>query len=174
MSAQGTTPLPIALELRGKSDTRRLGKALAAALRAGDLLVLEGSLGAGKTFLVQAIARALGVPTSQPVTSPTFEIVHEFSGRLPVVHADLYRLEPSQPIDELGLLARIGNDAVVLVEWGERFAAQLGGEGVWVHMRLQTGNQRSCELSARGERGAQLLERLRLLNGRLAVTKRLW
>ena len=114
-----------ALQHYAEGDTRRLGQALAAALRAGDLLVLEGSLGAGKTFLVQAIARALGVPASQPVTSPTFEIVHEFSGRVPVVHADLYRLEPSQPIDELGLLARIGNDAVVLVEWGERFAAQL-------------------------------------------------
>jgi tRNA threonylcarbamoyladenosine biosynthesis protein TsaE len=168
MSPEGTTPPPFALELRGKGDTRRLGKAMAKALRAGDLVVLEGSLGAGKTFLVQVIARALGVPASQPVTSPTFEIVHEFSGRVPIVHADLYRLEPSQPIDELGLLARIGNDAVVLIEWGERFAAQLGGAGVWVHMRLGAGNQRSCELSARGEHGAELLARLRpLLSGAL-------
>jgi tRNA threonylcarbamoyladenosine biosynthesis protein TsaE len=161
MPADSPTSVAITLQLRGMADTRRLGKALAAALRAGDLLVLEGSLGAGKTFLVRAIAHALGVPAAQPVTSPTFEIVHEFSGRVPIVHADLYRLDPSQAIDELGLTERIGNDAVVLVEWGERFAAQLGDEGMWVQLSLRKGNQRSCELSARGRRGVQLLERLR-------------
>jgi tRNA threonylcarbamoyladenosine biosynthesis protein TsaE len=148
------------LRLRGKADTQELGKALAGAVQPGDLVVLEGSLGAGKTFLVQAIARALGVPHSQPVTSPTFEIVHEFSARVPIVHADLYRLDPAEPLAELGLDARIGNDAVVLVEWGERFAAQLGDDGLWVFLRLLQGNQRGCELEARGERGKQLLARL--------------
>src|SRR5262249_6982960 len=129
-------PQPVSLLLRSRSDTRKLGGALAAALQPGDLVVLEGGLGAGKTYLVQAIAHALGVPRSAPVTSPTFELVHEFSARLPLVHADLYRLEPSEPLDELGISTRVGADAAVLVEWGDRFAEQLGNAGLWLYLEL--------------------------------------
>jgi tRNA threonylcarbamoyladenosine biosynthesis protein TsaE len=150
----------VTVTLRSKVDTRRLGRVLAEVLQAGDLVVLEGQLGAGKTFLVQAVARALGVPAEIPITSPTFELVHELPGRLPIVHADLYRLEPPAPIDELGIIERIGGDAVVLVEWGDRFAAQLGRQGLWVEMRLGTGNQRSALLRAEGARGAALLARI--------------
>lgn len=154
------TPDILRLALGTRRDTQALGRALAATLRAGDLVVLEGSLGAGKTFLVQAIARGLGVPAAQPVTSPTFEILHEFEGRVPIVHADLYRLASGEPLDELGLLEGIGAAAVTLVEWGERFADQLGNDGLWVSIELRSGNQRVCELSARGERGKALLVRL--------------
>ncbi|MEY4579321.1 MAG: hypothetical protein RL701_4024 [Pseudomonadota bacterium] len=136
---------------------------MAQALTPGDLLVLEGSLGAGKTALVKFIVRALGVPPDQPVTSPTFEIVHEFQGRTPIVHADLYRLDPSEPLEELGLLARIGpgpGAAVVLIEWGERFSAQLGDHGVLLTLELGAGSERKCALGARGERGRELLARL--------------
>jgi tRNA threonylcarbamoyladenosine biosynthesis protein TsaE len=160
-----TAPQPnqLALRLRSLRDTARLGRALAQALEPGDLLVLEGSLGAGKTALVKFIVRALGVPPDQPVTSPTFEIVHEFQGRTPIVHADLYRLDPSEPLEELGLLAQIGpgpNAAVVLVEWGQRFAAQLGDHGLVVTLELGVGSERKCALDARGSRGCQLLARL--------------
>ena len=129
----------------------------------GDLVVLEGGLGAGKTCLVQSIVHALGVPRSQPVTSPTFEILHEFQGRLPVVHADLYRLDPSEPLEELGLVSRIGADAVVLIEWGERFADQLGSSGLRIQLALGRGTERRCALHARGPSGAALIERLKPL-----------
>ncbi len=168
-SAQAAT---VVLETR--AATRRLGRVLAAALVPGDLVVLEGDLGAGKTYLVQAIARALGVPRTIPITSPTFELVHELPGRrLPIVHADLYRLEPGasdnspagsrHSLDELGLLPRIGNDAVVLVEWGDRFADELGHDGLWVVLALLRGgtaDSRRCTLSPRGARGAALLSRV--------------
>ncbi|HEY2736246.1 MAG TPA: tRNA (adenosine(37)-N6)-threonylcarbamoyltransferase complex ATPase subunit type 1 TsaE [Polyangiales bacterium] len=150
---------PIALRLAGKRDTQRLGRALSRALTPGDLLVLEGNLGAGKTYLVQAIARALGVPASQPVTSPTFELVHEFAARWPIVHADLYRLDPSQSLDELGFDAALGRGAVLLVEWGDRFAAQLGS-GLWITLALRGGSARDCALEARGARGDALMSRL--------------
>ncbi|HEX4351604.1 MAG TPA: tRNA (adenosine(37)-N6)-threonylcarbamoyltransferase complex ATPase subunit type 1 TsaE, partial [Polyangiales bacterium] len=150
---------PSALRLHGKRDTQRLGRALSRALTPGDLVVLEGNLGAGKTYLVQAVARALGVPASQPVTSPTFELVHEFAGRCPIVHADLYRLDPSQSLDELGLDAALARGAVVLVEWGDRFAAQLGA-GLWITLALRDGSARDCSLEARGSRGERLLARL--------------
>jgi tRNA threonylcarbamoyladenosine biosynthesis protein TsaE len=155
-------PLPerLSLALASQRDTRRLGRVLASVLGPGDLLLLEGGLGAGKTFLVQSIVRALGVPSDQPVTSPTFEILHEFQGRVPIVHADLYRLDPSEPLHELGLLDRIGGDAVVLIEWGERFAEQLGPTGLTVTLALGTGSARSCDVHARSVLATPLFARL--------------
>jgi tRNA threonylcarbamoyladenosine biosynthesis protein TsaE len=139
--------------------TRRLASALGGALLPGDLLVLEGDLGAGKTFLVRGIARALGVPSKKPITSPTFALVHEHTARIPIVHADLYRLGESDEIVELGLVDRIGTEAVVLIEWGERFAEELGGQGLWIWLSL-TAAGRVARLEARGARGQALLERL--------------
>lgn len=150
----------LVLYLPSRRATQRLGRLLARALGPGDLLVLEGSLGAGKTFLVQAIVHALGVPASQPVTSPTFEIIHEFQGRFPIVHADLYRLDPSETLEELGLASRIGNDALVLIEWGERFASQLGDSGLRATLQLQAGSARSCGLRARSPSAEALLGRV--------------
>ncbi|HEX2679234.1 MAG TPA: tRNA (adenosine(37)-N6)-threonylcarbamoyltransferase complex ATPase subunit type 1 TsaE, partial [Polyangiales bacterium] len=139
MSADRQPTTEASIVLRSRADTRRLAKLLAAALTPGDLVVLEGDLGAGKTFLVQALARQLGVPADVPVTSPTFELVHELPGRIPIVHADLYRLPTGASIDELGITPRIGNDAVVLVEWGDRFASDLGRDGLWVFLALTGG-----------------------------------
>lgn len=150
----------IELRLKTLLDTARLGRILARVLAPGGLLVLEGSLGAGKTALVQFIVRALGVPSDQPVTSPTFEIVHEFRGRAPIVHADLYRLATGEPLEELGLLSQIGGEGVVLIEWGERFADQLGDTGLLATLELGAGSERKCGLRARGAPGRRQLEHL--------------
>ncbi|MEM1415446.1 MAG: tRNA (adenosine(37)-N6)-threonylcarbamoyltransferase complex ATPase subunit type 1 TsaE [Myxococcota bacterium] len=108
---------------------------LAALLAPGDLVVLSGSLGAGKTAFVRHLARALGVPADVPVTSPTFALVQEYPEATPLlVHADLYRLLPDDPaapvdlgaLDELGL-RELRREAVLAVEWGDRFAEALGG-----------------------------------------------
>jgi tRNA threonylcarbamoyladenosine biosynthesis protein TsaE len=146
--------------LHSRGDTRRLGHGLAAVLQPGDLVVLEGDLGAGKTFLARAIARGLGVPAAVRVTSPTFDLVHELPGRAPLLHVDLYRLDDGAEIDELGLGDRIGADAVVLCEWGERFARALGGEGLWLAIAVDPAGVRRCRFEARGARGAALLSRL--------------
>jgi tRNA threonylcarbamoyladenosine biosynthesis protein TsaE len=147
------------LALPNRRATRRLAACLGAALAPGDLVVLEGDLGAGKTFLVRGIARALGVPARVRVTSPTFALVHEHVARWPLVHADLYRLGSADELAELGLLERIGRDAVVLIEWGERFAPELGGEGLWVWLSLAPEGRRA-RLEARGEKGSALLAKI--------------
>lgn len=153
MSRELLIPLP------HRRATRRLASVLGGALLPGDLLVLEGDLGAGKTFLVRGIARALGVPSKKPITSPTFALVHEHTARIPIVHADLYRLGEVDEIVELGLVDKIGSEAVVLIEWGERFAEELGGQGLWIWLSL-TSVGRTARLEARGARGEALLERL--------------
>jgi tRNA threonylcarbamoyladenosine biosynthesis protein TsaE len=145
--------------LKSRRATQVFGRTLARVLEPGDLVVLTGDLGAGKTTLVRSIARGLGVPDSVAVTSPTFELVHELPGRMPVIHADLYRLAPGDDLDELGLLPRIGGDAVVIVEWGDKFAGELGGEGLWIDLALQD-HQRACVIRGQGRRGAARVKSL--------------
>ena len=146
--------------LATRRATRRLGAALGAVLVPGDLVVLEGGLGAGKTFLVRAIARALGVASSVPVTSPTFALVHELPARVPLVHSDLYRLRSAAELEELGLVDRIGHDAVVLVEWGERFLDALGRDGLLLRLGADPTGTRNARLEALGPRGGVLLRQL--------------
>ena len=111
----------VLLTTRGVAQTRRLGRRLAALLRAGDVLLLQGDLGAGKTALAQGIGQGLGAAT--PVTSPTFVLLarHDSAreGGLPLFHADLYRLTEPEEVAELAL-AEQAAEGVLLVEWPER------------------------------------------------------
>jgi tRNA threonylcarbamoyladenosine biosynthesis protein TsaE len=145
-----------------RRETTGLGRTIASVLAPGDLVVLTGGLGAGKTTLVRSIARGLGVPVSVPVTSPTFELVHELPGRMPVVHADLYRLAPGDDLVEIGLLSRIGTNAIVLVEWGDKFGGELGSEGLWIQIDL-SGESRNFVFRGRGRRGEVMIGRLSAL-----------
>lgn len=121
------------MHLATPDDTARLGARIAAWLVPGDLVLLCGGLGAGKTFLARAIAHALGVPEDEPIVSPTFTLVQEYATpRAPLVHADLYRLRDSGAgldveVLRLGLRERRAEGAIVLVEWGEDAVAALGG-----------------------------------------------
>jgi tRNA threonylcarbamoyl adenosine modification protein YjeE len=106
--------------------TAAFGAELAAGLEPGDIVLLEGDLGAGKTALARAIIRALLGDPAHEVPSPTFALVQPYSGRnIAILHADLYRLADPREIDELGLLDN--PEAIVLVEWAER-APELGGK----------------------------------------------
>ncbi len=108
---------------RSADETRILGASLAPALLPGDVVSLSGDLGAGKTVFVQGLARALGVESR--VTSPTFTLVHEYRGRYPIVHLDVYRLDTFQEVLDLGFDEFLNLDAIVLVEWGEAVAPLL-------------------------------------------------
>jgi tRNA threonylcarbamoyladenosine biosynthesis protein TsaE len=112
---------PVIIDSKSEQDTVDAGRALAERLAAGDVLLLYGDLGAGKTAFVRGIARGLGAPEGD-VSSPTFTLVQEYrGGRLTLFHADLYRLTPAEAAD-LGL-HELGEDGVLAVEWADR----LGG-----------------------------------------------
>lgn len=130
---------------------------LAGILGPGDLVVLEGDLGAGKTFLVRALCYALGFPEEEPVTSPTFTLVQELAADIPVVHADLYRLASADELVELGLEERIGADALVVVEWGERFLEVLGPPTLLMRMEIVGETERRVWLSGNDERVREAL-----------------
>lgn len=141
---------PVLRTLGSRRDTRGLGLAIARSLMPGDLVILSGDLGAGKTFLVRAIARGLGV--RGVVTSPTFTLVRELAtSRGPLVHADLYRLR-GDSLDAqtraLGLRERRGEGAFVVVEWGEDALEVLGGDPALVVSLAIAGEfERSATLS---------------------------
>jgi tRNA threonylcarbamoyladenosine biosynthesis protein TsaE len=122
------------LELAAETadDTRSVGEALAELLRARDAVILTGELGAGKTTLVQGIARGLGV--TDRVVSPTFTLVREYHGRLEVAHVDVYRLERIQDVMDLGLEELGDGEAVLLVEWGDAVEEVLPADHVTIEL----------------------------------------
>ncbi len=102
-------------------ETKALGGALGQTAQAGNVLALRGALGAGKTCLVQGLARGLGVPETVPVVSPTFTLVNEYEGRLPLYHIDLYRLTRTEELGDLGYEEYLYGQGVCAVEWIDRF-----------------------------------------------------
>ena len=114
------------LPSQSEDETRAIAAGLAATLGAGDVLLLTGDLGSGKTAFVRGLAEGLGVRPEE-VTSPTFTLVHEYrGGRLPLVHVDLYRLE-SADLDEVGLDPDLAAAGVTAVEWAERLTRPIAG-----------------------------------------------
>ena len=129
-------------------DTRALGESLAGLLRPGDLVVLVGPLGAGKTALTQGIGAGLGV--TEPVTSPTFVIARVHAGgRLPLVHVDAYRLGGVADVDDLDLDAST-DESVTVVEWGQGLVEQLADEHLEVRLDRREDDVRTALLVPRG------------------------
>jgi tRNA threonylcarbamoyl adenosine modification protein YjeE len=131
-----------------RAIVRRVGERLGAAALAGDVIALVGDLGAGKTFLARAIARGAGVPTSVRVVSPTFTILQNYAGRLPVFHADLYRIASAAELDEIGLFAQSAG-GLTIVEWADRASASIPGLALWI--TLERVHPLRRRLVARGE-----------------------
>jgi tRNA threonylcarbamoyladenosine biosynthesis protein TsaE len=154
------------VQLPTRRATRRLARALAEALAPGDALVLSGALGAGKTFLVRAVCRALGLPEREPVQSPTFTLLRELPTTPRIIHADLYRLGSLEEAEQLGLLESRDAGAVLIAEWGERYAEALGPD--YLELRLELSPRRAT-LVGSGRRSRELahatLQRARALLG---------
>jgi tRNA threonylcarbamoyladenosine biosynthesis protein TsaE len=107
------------IETASEEETAAAGERLAAALRAGDVVLLFGELGAGKTAFVRGVAQGLGAGADD-VSSPTFTLIQEYAGRVTLYHVDLYRLDPPE-VRDLGLEELVSGDGVVAIEWAERW-----------------------------------------------------
>lgn len=132
------------------ADTQELAAGLAELSRAGDLLVLVGEMGAGKTAFAQGFALGLGI--DEQVTSPTFTIVREYGGgRLALHHLDVYRLDQMREVSELGVAEMLDEQAVMLVEWGDAVLPVLGDQYLEVRIGFGEGDDdRTLELSCKG------------------------
>src|SRR5262245_24240295 len=118
----------LVLDLPGPEATHSLGRRLGELLFPGAVVALTGPLGAGKTFLVRAIAEGLSVPDSRVVSSPTFVLIQEYAGRLPIYHFDTYRLKSVADFAELGVHEYFQGSGVCLIEWADRVTELLPAE----------------------------------------------
>lgn len=139
------------------ADTDRLGQTIGTAVEPGTLIGLDGTLGAGKTRLTQAIGIGLGIKPGN-VVSPTFTIMVPHMGRLPLVHLDAYRIKSPEEVDELGLDELIVDGAVLVVEWAERIANLLPIVDLNVQIDHVADDRRRFLLTATSGKGRALLE----------------
>jgi tRNA threonylcarbamoyladenosine biosynthesis protein TsaE len=152
--------MELAMRAATPEDTRDVGAALADLLRIHDVVVLTGELGAGKTTLVQGIARGLGA--TEHVASPTFTLVREYvSGRVPLAHVDLYRLEREQDVIDLALEELEGGEQVLLVEWGDPVADLLADERLRIELMADDDDVRRIAVATLGPSWDERAEDLR-------------
>ncbi|HRZ14219.1 MAG TPA: tRNA (adenosine(37)-N6)-threonylcarbamoyltransferase complex ATPase subunit type 1 TsaE [Candidatus Omnitrophota bacterium] len=141
------------------AQTRHIGSLIARSLRPGDIVCLSGNLGSGKTVLAKGIASGLGID-KDAVISPTFVIIREYRGRVPLYHFDLYRLENPDDIVSLGYEEYLYGRGVSVIEWSERLGPLMPQEYVGVHVRISGETTRSFEFSARGQRYKEVVKRI--------------
>lgn len=143
---------------RSAAATRRLGAGIGAACRPGDIILLAGTLGAGKTCLTQGIAQ--GLDSDDYVSSPTFVLMREARGRLPLYHVDLYRLDDPGEIAGLGLEEYLFGGGVTVVEWAEKGEGVLPEDCLKIDITITGDTARRFRLTASGERHRELLREI--------------
>ena len=142
-------------------QTRVLGLQFGEALKGGMVLALEGDLGCGKTVFVKGLAEGLNVPEDIYVTSPSYTLIHEYPGRLPLFHIDLYRIENAVDIDELGLFDIMDGKNVVAIEWAERIRDALPPGGMTLRFEILNDEVRKVSMKASGLQALDVLRTLR-------------
>jgi tRNA threonylcarbamoyladenosine biosynthesis protein TsaE len=151
--------MPLQVASQSAVDTQTLGEQLGHLLDAGDIVCLYGELGSGKTVLAKGIAKGLGVAHERVVRSPSFVLIHRYEGRVPVYHADLYRLDGPMDIDDIGLRDFLGGDGVAVIEWADKLAASLPSERLDVSLIHRTEETRLITVNPQGARYSKLFER---------------
>jgi tRNA threonylcarbamoyladenosine biosynthesis protein TsaE len=140
------------MDLPNIDATIAFGRALGQKLQPGDMVALIGPLGAGKTHLVRAIAEGLGLPDSRVVSSPTFTLIHEYKGRLPIFHFDVYRLKSPLEFLDLGATEYFEAGGVCLIEWADRVAEYLPEKRITITLEITGETSRRLTLEAPDQR----------------------
>jgi tRNA threonylcarbamoyladenosine biosynthesis protein TsaE len=142
-------------------ETRKLGKNIGACLRTELVLALIGDLGSGKTSFVQGLAEGLGVPDDYYITSPSYTMINEYPGRLPLFHVDLYRLEEPVDFEDIGLYDILGDNYVVAMEWADRIPQALLPDHVKITFEISGDQSRKVFMSAHGANAVVLLKEIK-------------
>lgn len=148
------------IDLPDPDATEALGRRLGSVLFPGAVVALVGPLGAGKTFLVRAIAQGLGIADARVVSSPTFVLIQEYDARLPIYHFDAYRLKQVRDFADLGVHEYFEGDGVCLVEWADRVEAVLPADHLRIELSVTGEQSRRATMKATGPRSQGLLDQL--------------
>jgi len=141
-------------------QTRVLGRKIGRLLGAGSVLALRGDLGSGKTVFVQGLADGLDVPDTCYVTSPTYTLINEYPGRLPLFHVDLYRLYELLDMEEIGLYDILREKNVTAIEWAERLQGDMPREYLSVEFTIMGDKSRKISLLAHGAAAGNILKKM--------------
>ena len=150
--------------LSSPHETDQLGRLIGSVLIGGESLALSGTLGAGKTALVRGIVAGLGA-AAEAVSSPTFVLLHEYRGRLPLAHLDLYRIDSLRDAESIGLDDYLSGSTVVAVEWADKALALLPPDRLEMELRHRSVQSRSIQFRATGPLSAALLTRIKHSQG---------
>ena len=150
----------VVFQTRSTSETIRIGERLGTLLLPGDVIALTGELGTGKTHFIKGVAWGAGVSKSSVVSSPSFTLVHEYAGRAPFYHIDLYRLESGEEAEALGLEEVLEGEGIAAIEWADRTPSLLPNEILRIQIHYTGKNTRSIEISAKGDRYKKLMKSL--------------
>ncbi|HLV10592.1 MAG TPA: tRNA (adenosine(37)-N6)-threonylcarbamoyltransferase complex ATPase subunit type 1 TsaE [Halanaerobiales bacterium] len=141
-----------------EKETSKFGKIIGELLEPGQLILLAGELGAGKTTLVQGICKGAGV--DEDVSSPTYTLINEYEGELSICHVDLYRLDKEEDLYDIGIEDYLDNEAVVLIEWPELVYDFLPPDFIFIKIEVEEGKKREFNIEAEGEKSFRLIKGL--------------
>lgn len=146
------------LHTKSTSETIRIGKQIGSQLHSGDVVALVGELGTGKTHFIKGLASGAGVKRSRYITSPSFTLIHEYQGKTPFYHIDLFRLKTEKEAEGLGLEEYIQGGGITAVEWADKIPTLLPQEMLWIEIRYTGEHKRSIEIVGKGARYEQLMK----------------
>jgi len=141
-------------------ETHKLGQKIGTLLEYPLIIALIGDLGSGKTAFVQGLAGGLDVSADYYITSPTFTLINEYPGRLPLFHVDLYRLETVNDLDDIGLDELLCDRAVIAIEWADKLSVDLSNEYLSVRFQIIDENCRKVKIIGYGQKGINLIRAL--------------
>jgi len=148
------------IDLPDLNATTAFGRRLGELLLPGSIVALIGPLGAGKTYLVRAIAEGLGIADSRAVSSPTFVLIQEYAARLPIYHFDAYRLRSEAEFHELGVQEYFAGDGVCLVEWADRVPDSLPAEHLKIELKVTGETSREALLTTSSQSYKEIVDQL--------------
>lgn len=150
----------LSITTHSADKTRQLGQKIGRLVKQPLIIALIGDLGSGKTAFVQGLANGLDVPAEYYITSPTFTLINEYPGRLPLFHADLYRLETVRDLEDIGLDELLYEQGVLAVEWAEKLGDNLSGDYLVLQFEIINADCRKINLIAYGHNGFNLIKAL--------------
>jgi tRNA threonylcarbamoyladenosine biosynthesis protein TsaE len=143
-----------------EEETIHLGNIIGRHLISGDIIALSGELGSGKTCITRGIARGMGISEKFHVTSPTFTLINEYPGKIPLYHLDVYRLSGSEDLEDLGYEEYFYGNGAVVIEWAEKIHDIIPPGSIFIYLKYINKNKRKVDITYNGEKTSETIKKI--------------